>query len=100
MTDRNVTLDTHSPPTGDHQARATRAQLASAQRLVVKIGSNVLVEPKTGLVEAALHHLVAQCRALREAGRTVVIVSSGAVACGMTQLRAPVSALAKPSGDG
>ncbi|WP_082670925.1 glutamate 5-kinase [Chloracidobacterium thermophilum] len=68
-------------------AAAARAALAAARRMVVKIGSNVLVEPGTGLVETVLRHLVEQCLALRADGRTVVIVSSGAVACGMTHLR-------------
>ncbi|AEP13118.1 MULTISPECIES: glutamate 5-kinase [Chloracidobacterium] len=68
-------------------AAAARAALAAARRIVVKVGSNVLVEPEVGLVEAVLRHLVGQCLALRAGGRTVVIVSSGAVACGMTYLR-------------
>ncbi len=68
-------------------AAAARAALAAARRIVIKVGSNVLVEPEVGLVEAVLRHLVGQCLALRADGRTVVIVSSGAVACGMTHLR-------------
>ncbi|MCS7079368.1 MAG: glutamate 5-kinase [Chloracidobacterium sp.] len=69
-------------------AHAARVQLTAVRRIVVKVGSNVLVEPKTGLVEPVLRQLVEQCAAARDAGRTLVLVSSGAVACGMTQLQA------------
>ncbi|MGQ9896586.1 MAG: glutamate 5-kinase [Acidobacteriota bacterium] len=66
---------------------AARAALGAARRIVVKIGSNVLVEPGVGLVETVLRSLIKDCLALRADGRTVVIVSSGAVACGMTHLK-------------
>lgn len=75
-------------PSADVTAQAARARLAAARRVVVKIGSNVLVEPASGLAEPVLRHLVAQCAAVRDAGRTLVLVSSGAVACGTTQLQA------------
>lgn len=68
-------------------AAAARVALSGARRVVVKVGSNVLVEPGVGLVEAVLRHLVEQCLSLHTDGRTVVVVSSGAVACGMTHLR-------------
>jgi|AFSR01.1.fsa_nt_gi glutamate 5-kinase len=76
-------------------ATATRTTLTTARRIVVKIGSNVLVEPGAGLAEAVLRHLVEQCLALRAAGRTVVVVSSGAVACGLMHLQTHALPLGK-----
>ncbi len=67
---------------------AARTELTAARRVVVKVGSNVLVEPHRGLAEDVLRHIVAQCTAIRDAGRTLVLVSSGAVACGTTLLQA------------
>ncbi|OYT72624.1 MAG: glutamate 5-kinase [Chloracidobacterium sp. CP2_5A] len=77
------------------EAQAARARLTAAQRIVVKVGSNVLVEPGAGLAEPVLRHLVEQCAAARDAGRTLALVSSGAVACGTTQLQARRLPLAK-----
>ena len=68
----------------------SRAELASARRVVVKIGSRSLVgaslhEP--GRPDAArFEPLAAQVAQLREAGRSVVLVSSGAVALGRGRL--------------
>ena len=57
--------------------------LSAAQRVVVKIGSALLVEGRTGrLREAWLHGLVEDVAALRAAGRDVVLVSSGSIALG------------------
>jgi len=57
--------------------------LAAARRIVVKIGSSLLVDPESGDLQVgwldALAHDVAE---LRRAGVEVVIVSSGAVALG------------------
>ncbi|MBX3272203.1 MAG: glutamate 5-kinase [Sandaracinaceae bacterium] len=69
---------------------STRAGLASARRIVVKVGSR-------SLVGATLHELghaeggrfapiARQVAALREGGRAVVLVSSGAVALGRGRL--------------
>lgn len=60
--------------------------LSAVRRVVVKIGSNVLVDAQVGVNESVVDAIAAQCVALREAGREVVIVSSGAVACGRTVL--------------
>lgn len=60
-----------------------QSKLASARRLVVKIGSALLVDGKTGKLRRdwlnALGDDIAACRA---AGQEVVVVSSGAVALG------------------
>lgn len=59
--------------------------LARARRVVVKIGSQIL-SSKDGIEEARLRGLVRQLAELQSAKRQVVVVSSGAVAAGMTQL--------------
>ncbi len=56
------------------------------QRLVVKIGSSVLTD-MTGRPDAdRLTHLVGQLAACAKQRREVVVVSSGAIACGMATL--------------
>jgi glutamate 5-kinase len=58
-----------------------RAQVARARRAVVKIGSSSLARDG-----AAYDRLAAEMRALRDAGRQVVLVSSGAIALGAKKL--------------
>ncbi|MHB1567307.1 MAG: glutamate 5-kinase [Acidiferrobacter sp.] len=64
-----------------------RERLAHTHRLVVKIGSSLLTNHGAGLDREALADWVAQLAALVADGREVVLVSSGAVACGMQRLR-------------
>ncbi len=63
-----------------------RAQLRQARRLVIKIGSALLTNDGKGLDEAALGLWVDQIAELVDEGVEVVIVSSGAVAVGMSRL--------------
>lgn len=57
--------------------------LATARRIVVKVGSALLVERDSGtLREAWLNGLAQDLRALREAGKDVILVSSGSIALG------------------
>ncbi|HEX7373946.1 MAG TPA: glutamate 5-kinase [Steroidobacteraceae bacterium] len=66
------------------------ARLAKARRVVVKIGSALLVENSTGRVNRSwLETLAADVAALRARGQEVVIVSSGAIALGRRQLGLP-----------
>jgi len=63
------------------------ARLARAKRVVIKIGSALLVEKSTGRVNRAwLEALATDIAALRARGQEVVIVSSGAIALGRRQL--------------
>jgi glutamate 5-kinase len=59
--------------------------LRRVRRLVVKIGSNVLAGPQ-GLRRERVSALAADIAALADAGRQVVVVSSGAVAAGAARL--------------
>ena len=59
------------------------ATLKDAKRLVVKIGSALLVDRDTGQLRADwLHSLAADVAALRARGTDVIIVSSGSIALG------------------
>jgi glutamate 5-kinase len=59
--------------------------LRRARRVVVKIGSQIL-SSSNGIEEARLEGLVSDLAALHDQGKEIVVVSSGAVAAGMTQL--------------
>ena len=55
-------------------------------RLVVKIGASVLTDAEGRLLPARLASFAGQVAACAASGRQVVVVSSGAIACGMAQL--------------
>ncbi len=60
-----------------------RDSLGSAKRIIVKVGSALLVDQETGALKREwLQSLCADVRALREAGKEIILVSSGAIALG------------------
>ncbi|WIO73655.1 glutamate 5-kinase [Porticoccaceae bacterium LTM1] len=65
---------------------SARGELKLSRRWVVKIGSALLTDNGVGLDYAAIASWVKQLVALRNQGVEVVLVSSGAVAAGMTRL--------------
>lgn len=65
---------------------ATRAALAAARHLVVKVGSSALTTPSGGLDPARLDALVDSLTDRLKAGTHVVLVSSGAIAAGIGPL--------------
>jgi glutamate 5-kinase len=68
-------------------AAAGKSRLATARRVVVKIGSALLVERSTGRVNRTwLEALAEDVARLRARGQEVVLVSSGAIALGRRQL--------------
>jgi len=68
-------------------AAAGKSRLATARRVVVKIGSALLVERSTGRVNRSwLEALAKDIARLRSRGQEVVLVSSGAIALGRRQL--------------
>ncbi|MCD0504450.1 glutamate 5-kinase [Bordetella petrii] len=69
--------------TADHTAVSV---VASATRLVAKVGSSLVTNEGRGLDRAAVAHWAAQIAALRQQGKQVVLVSSGAIAEGMARL--------------
>ncbi|MGC8521634.1 MAG: glutamate 5-kinase [Steroidobacteraceae bacterium] len=69
--------------TGSH----ADSPLAKARRVVVKVGSALLVEAGTGHVNRAwLETLIEDLLRLRQRGQQVILVSSGAIALGRRQL--------------
>ncbi len=69
-------------------AAAGQSRLAAARRVVVKVGSALLVEKSTGSVNRAwLESLAEDIAALRRRGQEVVLVSSGAIALGRRELK-------------
>ena len=62
----------------------------SRKLVVVKLGTSVLTAGKLHLYKPRMVDIVRQCVELRESGYKVVIVSSGAVAAGRSQLPTPI----------
>lgn len=60
--------------------------VAPAGRLVVKVGSSLVTNEGRGMDRNALSHWARQIAALRQQGKQVVLVSSGAIAEGMARL--------------
>ncbi|HFD80245.1 MAG TPA: glutamate 5-kinase [Gammaproteobacteria bacterium] len=67
-------------------ATADRRQTGKSSRWVIKIGSALLTRRGSGLDHEAIAAWVDQMAALKQAGKELVLVSSGAVAEGMSRL--------------
>ena len=63
-----------------------RRPLAACRRIVIKIGSALLVDRKSGLKKAWLDAMCEDIAALKAKGVEVLVVSSGAIAMGRTVL--------------
>ena len=73
---------------------AARPEWAAARRVVVKIGSALLVDRATGRLRATwLNSLADDVAAMIAAGKQVVLVSSGAIALGRHLLNLPKGSL-------
>ena len=67
-----------------------KARLSTAKRIVVKIGSALLVDGKTGTIKASwLSSLIDDLADARVRGAEIIIVSSGAIALGRRTLGLP-----------
>ena len=67
-----------------------RPEWAKARRIVVKIGSALLVDNEAGVLRAAwLDALCDDIAELRKRGKEVILVSSGAIALGRNLLGVP-----------
>ncbi len=60
--------------------------VANASRLVVKVGSSLVTNEGRGLDHDAVAHWAEEIAGLRNAGKEIVLVSSGAIAEGMQRL--------------
>src|SRR2546430_8249740 len=75
---------------GKDMSRAKTPSLGDFRRVVVKVGSSLLVDADAGrLNEAWLASLAADIAKLHAAGRDVLVVSSGAIALGRSVLKLP-----------
>ena len=73
---------------------ATTPKLADFRRIVVKVGSSLLVDSRAGrLKESWLVSLVADLAELHRDKRDVLVVSSGAIALGRAVLKLPAGPL-------
>jgi glutamate 5-kinase len=71
----------------------SRQPLSAYKRIVVKIGSALLVDRKSGLKKTWLDSVCADIAALKAAGTDVLVVSSGAIALGRSVLQLPSGTL-------
>ena len=84
---RHSARDTMTAPQTQHRSRP---QWAEARRIVVKIGSSLLVDRGHGKLNAAwLASLAEDVAELAKAGKQVILVSSGAIALGRHMLGFP-----------
>ncbi len=60
--------------------------LKSKQRITIKIGSNILTDDRRQLDLNQLRHLVNQISFLRDEGKEIILVTSGAIVCGAEAL--------------
>jgi glutamate 5-kinase len=71
-----------------------RGEWTNAKRIVVKIGSSLLVDSKSGTLKAQwLASLCDDIAKLKAQGKQVIVVSSGAIALGRNVLKLPKGAL-------
>src|SRR5579884_4287233 len=81
---------------------SNRAQLVSARRIVIKVGTGVVCDAQNVFDPRQVAELAAGIAALVKSGRQVVLVSSGAVTLGAAQLglhrsRLKIQALPAPA---
>lgn len=63
--------------------------LKKVKKIVIKVGSAVITKEDEGLDYEVVHNLVYQISNLYKAGYKLVLVSSGAIACGKAKMRYP-----------
>ncbi len=84
-----------SPAQASEAAFGPRPQWTGARRIVVKIGSSLLVDRESGKLKSSwLGSLADDVGSLVKAGKDVIIVSSGAIALGRHMLSLPKGTLA------
>ncbi len=70
----------------NNKAGSARSEVSSSRRWVIKIGSALLTNDGQSLNSEGIRTWVSQIAALKKAGLEPILVSSGAVAAGMTRL--------------
>jgi glutamate 5-kinase len=79
--------DKTSPGTRDAASAGLRTGVVrDAKRLVIKVGSAVLANGGIGLHRPTLERICRELSSLRQEGREIILVSSGAILAGMSRL--------------
>lgn len=73
-------------------SRRERDDLSTAHRLVIKVGSSSLTTPSGGLAPERVGRLVESLTRVRRRGQEIVLISSGAIAAGLS----PLALLSRP----
>ena len=71
---------------GEMASVAERLEMRSSRRVVVKLGSPTVMQADGSFNDANMRSLVAQIARMVAQGREVVLVSSGAIACGRSRM--------------
>lgn len=82
----SAALRTVETPLGPNADPAVCRRIASAHRVVIKVGTNVVMSDDGPVAVGRLYSLVESVAALKRAGRDVLLVSSGAVGLGAERL--------------
>src|ERR1035441_9881347 len=69
-----------------HPSAAIREMVANARRIVIKVGTNVVMRDDGRLALSQLYGIAEAVARLRKQGRDVLMVSSGAVGLGMERI--------------
>lgn len=72
-----------------HALESPRSRVAASRRVVVKVGTNVVMRDDSGLALGRLYGLIESIASQRRAGREMLVVSSGAVGLGAQRLGLP-----------
>jgi glutamate 5-kinase len=72
---------------GFDRKRFVEEVFAKSKRVVVKVGSAVLTKDDEGLNWEVLDQMAFEISRLRQAGKQVLLISSGAIACGRSKLK-------------
>jgi glutamate 5-kinase len=71
---------------GNDMENEKRTLITKAKRIVIKIGSAVLTGTGEGLDQKRIEQLTGEVASVMEQGREVILVSSGAIAAGLSKL--------------
>lgn len=77
-----------------------RKEIRAANVIVIKVGTSLLVSPEQGIAKSVIERLACVLSELTAEGKQVVLVSSGAVGIGLTQLGAVSRSAAAAVGQG
>ncbi len=69
------------------RSKENQSRISQAKRIVIKVGSSILADPEGGLYQRVFRQLARSFAELAgDQGLEVLLVSSGAIACGMKKL--------------